>query len=101
MRHFAFPEVFLGLFPAWGGTQLVPQLVGAEAAVKFVVENPLRQNRMLNAQQAFEGGYADALFEPGLRPARVDVPERPFALMPAVAQRATGSSTRRIHRRRP
>jgi 3-hydroxyacyl-CoA dehydrogenase/enoyl-CoA hydratase/carnithine racemase len=64
VRHFACPEVFLGLIPGWGGTQLVPQLVGAEAAVKFVVESPLRQNRMLNAQQAFETGYADALFEP-------------------------------------
>ena len=64
VRHFACPEVFLGLIPGWGGTQLVPQLVGAEQAVKFIVENPLRQNRMLNAQQAFEAGYADALLEP-------------------------------------
>jgi 3-hydroxyacyl-CoA dehydrogenase/enoyl-CoA hydratase/carnithine racemase len=64
VRHFACPEVFLGLIPGWGGTQLVPQLVGAEEAVTFVVENPLRQNRMLNAQRAFERGYADALFEP-------------------------------------
>jgi 3-hydroxyacyl-CoA dehydrogenase/enoyl-CoA hydratase/carnithine racemase len=64
VRHFACPEVFLGLIPGWGGTQLVPQLVGAEAAVKFVVENPLRQNRMLDGRQAFDGGYADALFEP-------------------------------------
>ncbi len=64
MRHFACPEVFLGLIPGWGGTQLIPQLVGAEQAVKFIVENPLRQNRMLNAQQAFEAGFADALFEP-------------------------------------
>ena len=64
VRHFACPEVFLGLIPGWGGTQLVPQLVGAEQAVKFVVENPLRQNRMLSAQQAFEAGFADALLEP-------------------------------------
>jgi 3-hydroxyacyl-CoA dehydrogenase/enoyl-CoA hydratase/carnithine racemase len=64
VRHFACPEVFLGLIPGWGGTQLVPQLVGAEQAVKFVVENPLRQNRMLSAQQAFEVGFADALLEP-------------------------------------
>ncbi len=64
VRHFACPEVLLGLIPGWGGTQLVPQLVGAEEAVKFIVENPLRQNRMLNAQQAFEAGFADALFEP-------------------------------------
>ena len=30
----------------------------------FIVENPLRQNRMLNARQAFEQGFADALLEP-------------------------------------
>jgi 3-hydroxyacyl-CoA dehydrogenase/enoyl-CoA hydratase/carnithine racemase len=64
VRHFACPEVFLGLIPGWGGTQLVPQLVGAEGAVRFIVENPLRQNRMLNAQQALDAGFADALFEP-------------------------------------
>ena len=64
VRHFACPEVFLGLIPGWGGTQLVPQLVGAEQAVKFIVENPLRQNRMLDAPQAFEAGFADALLEP-------------------------------------
>ena len=64
VRHFACPEVFLGLIPGWGGTQLIPQLIGAEQAVKFIVENPLRQNRMLTAQQAFDAGFADALLEP-------------------------------------
>jgi 3-hydroxyacyl-CoA dehydrogenase/enoyl-CoA hydratase/carnithine racemase len=64
VRHFACPEVFLGLIPGWGGTQLVPRLVGAETAVKFVVENPLRQNRMLTGPQAFDAGFADALLEP-------------------------------------
>jgi 3-hydroxyacyl-CoA dehydrogenase/enoyl-CoA hydratase/carnithine racemase len=64
VRHFACPEVFLGLIPGWGGTQLVPRLVGAEAAVTFVVESPLRQNRMLTGPQAFETGFADALFDP-------------------------------------
>ena len=64
VRHFACPEVFLGLIPGWGGTQLVPRLVGAEQAVMFVVENPLRQNRMLDARRASEAGFADALFEP-------------------------------------
>src|SRR4029079_10246135 len=47
VRHIAFPEVFLGLFPAWGGTQVLPRLVGPAAAVKVIVSNPLRQNRML------------------------------------------------------
>jgi 3-hydroxyacyl-CoA dehydrogenase len=64
VRHFACPEVFLGLVPGWGGTQLVPKLVGAEQAVRFVVENPLRQNRMLTGAQAHEAGFTDAVFEP-------------------------------------
>ena len=64
VRHFAFPEVFLGLFPAWGGTQLLPRLVGPEAAVKVIVSNPLRQNRMLKAAEVAELGIADRLIEP-------------------------------------
>ena len=64
VRHFAFPEVFLGLFPAWGGTQLLPKLVGPEAAITVIVSNPLRQNRMLIARQVAELGIADRLLEP-------------------------------------
>jgi 3-hydroxyacyl-CoA dehydrogenase len=64
VRHFACPECFLGIVPAWGGTQLVPRLVGAETAVKFVVANPMRQNRMLTGPEAFELGFADQLLEP-------------------------------------
>jgi 3-hydroxyacyl-CoA dehydrogenase/enoyl-CoA hydratase/carnithine racemase len=64
VRHFACPECFLGIVPAWGGTQLVPRLVGAETAVKVVVANPMRQNRMLSGPEAFELGFADRLLEP-------------------------------------
>ena len=64
VRHFACPECFLGIFPAWGGTQLIPRLVGPETAVKFVVANPMRQNRMLGGPEAFELGFADRLLEP-------------------------------------
>jgi 3-hydroxyacyl-CoA dehydrogenase/enoyl-CoA hydratase/carnithine racemase len=64
VRHFAFPEVFLGLFPAWGGTQLLPRLVGPETAIKVIVSNPLRQNRMLRAAEVAELGIADRLLEP-------------------------------------
>ena len=64
VRHFAFPEVFLGLFPAWGGTQLLPRLVRPEAAIKVIVSNPLRQNRMLKAADVAELGIADRLLEP-------------------------------------
>ncbi|MEP7334880.1 MAG: 3-hydroxyacyl-CoA dehydrogenase NAD-binding domain-containing protein [Actinomycetota bacterium] len=63
VRHVGTPEVFLGLFPAWGGTQLLPRLVGPEAAVKVVVANPLRQNRMLDAQKAFELGLVDEVLD--------------------------------------
>jgi 3-hydroxyacyl-CoA dehydrogenase/enoyl-CoA hydratase/carnithine racemase len=64
VRHFACPECFLGIVPAWGGTQLVPRLVDAETAVKFVVSNPMRQNRMLTGPRAHELGFADRLLEP-------------------------------------
>jgi 3-hydroxyacyl-CoA dehydrogenase/enoyl-CoA hydratase/carnithine racemase len=64
VRHFACPEVFLGLIPGWGGTQLIPRLVGADTAIRFIVQNPLRQNRMLSGQEAFEAGFADALLDP-------------------------------------
>jgi 3-hydroxyacyl-CoA dehydrogenase/enoyl-CoA hydratase/carnithine racemase len=64
VRHFAFPECFLGILPAWGGTQLTPRLVGAVTAVKFVVENPMRQNKMLTASEAVEMGLADRLLGP-------------------------------------
>jgi 3-hydroxyacyl-CoA dehydrogenase/enoyl-CoA hydratase/carnithine racemase len=64
VRHVAFPEVFLGLFPAWGGTQLLPRLVGPEGAIKVIVSNPLRQNRMLKAADVIDLGIADRLLEP-------------------------------------
>jgi 3-hydroxyacyl-CoA dehydrogenase/enoyl-CoA hydratase/carnithine racemase len=64
VRHFACPECFLGIIPAWGGTQLVPRLVGVETAVKFIVANPMRQNRVLTGPEAHELGFANRLLEP-------------------------------------
>ena len=57
----ALPEVFLGLFPGWGGTQLLPNLIGPDAAVTVIFENSLSQNRMLKPKQAAELGIADVL----------------------------------------
>ncbi|HET8874124.1 MAG TPA: 3-hydroxyacyl-CoA dehydrogenase NAD-binding domain-containing protein, partial [Gaiellaceae bacterium] len=64
VRHFGFPEVFLGLFPAWGGTQLVPRIAGLDAAIRLIITNPLRQNKLLSGAEAQELGFADALLEP-------------------------------------
>ncbi|MGH8867588.1 MAG: 3-hydroxyacyl-CoA dehydrogenase NAD-binding domain-containing protein [Actinomycetes bacterium] len=60
----ATPECFLGLVPGWGGTYLLPRLVGAEKAVTVVVSNALSQNRMLDGPKAHALGIADAMFEP-------------------------------------
>src|SRR5436309_8426374 len=64
VRHIGFPEVALSIIPAWGGTQLLPRLVGPETAAKVIVLNPLRQNRLLTAPEAFDLGLADKLLEP-------------------------------------
>jgi 3-hydroxyacyl-CoA dehydrogenase/enoyl-CoA hydratase/carnithine racemase len=60
----AFPECFLGLVPGWGGTYLLPRLIGPAQALKIIIENPLSQNRMLRGAQAFSLGIADAMFSP-------------------------------------
>ncbi|HYB49255.1 MAG TPA: 3-hydroxyacyl-CoA dehydrogenase NAD-binding domain-containing protein [Streptosporangiaceae bacterium] len=60
----ALPECFLGLLPGWGGTYLLPRLIGPEKALQVIVENPLSQNRMLTGPQAFSLGIADVMFSP-------------------------------------
>lgn len=60
---FALPEVFLGLIPGWGGAYILPNLIGIENALKVIVENPLKQNRMLKPQDVFDLGIADAIFD--------------------------------------
>ncbi|KWV32376.1 3-hydroxyacyl-CoA dehydrogenase NAD-binding domain-containing protein [Micromonospora rifamycinica] len=60
----ALPEVSLGLVPGWGGTQLLPNLIGIPAATQVILQNPLTQNKMLKPKQAAELGIADVLLEP-------------------------------------
>jgi len=54
--------VFLGIVPGWGGAYLLPNLIGAQQAVKVIVENALNKNTMLNGRKAFDLGIADAMF---------------------------------------
>ncbi len=60
----ALPEVGLGLIPGWGGSQLLPNLVGILPAIQVIVQNPLTQNKMLKPQEAFDMGIADVLLDP-------------------------------------
>ena len=87
----ALPEVFLGLLPGWGGTQLLPRLVGPEHAVTVIIENPLNQNRMLKPRVAAELGLVDVVLDAadyleqslawaaGVVAGTVAVPRTPFA----------------------
>lgn len=59
----AFPEVFLSIFPAWGGTQLAPRIVGAHNAVETIVTNALNNNRTMRPREAFERGFADRFID--------------------------------------
>ncbi|TFD19813.1 3-hydroxyacyl-CoA dehydrogenase NAD-binding domain-containing protein [Cryobacterium sp. TMT2-23] len=56
------PEVSLGLIPGWGGSYLLPNLIGIENALKVIIENPLK-HRVLKAADALELGIADVQFE--------------------------------------
>lgn len=51
-----FPEIELGLLPAWGGTQRFPRTVGIERAVGVIL-----QRQRVTARQALEWGLADRL----------------------------------------
>jgi len=55
------PEVFLGIIPGWGGATLLPRLIGPEKALRVIVENPLKNNRLMDGTAAVEIGIGDAL----------------------------------------
>ena len=60
----SLPEVFLGLIPGWGGSYLLPRLIGPERALEVIISNPLQQNRQLKPKDVLRLGIADAMFEP-------------------------------------
>ncbi len=72
------PEVMLGIFPGWGGSARLPQLVGAPAAMDMMLTG-----RSLSASAARAIGLVDKVVDPaGLIEAAVAIAlkgvERPF-----------------------
>lgn len=54
------PEVSLGVIPGYGGTQRLPQLVGAGRAFEMIFSA-----KMIDAQQALNYGLVNAVYEGG------------------------------------
>ncbi len=61
-RNVALPETYLGLVPGWGGAFLLPNLIGVDNALTVIIDNPSRNNRMLDAMKVKKIGIADELF---------------------------------------
>jgi 3-hydroxyacyl-CoA dehydrogenase/enoyl-CoA hydratase/carnithine racemase len=59
----AQPEVFLGILPGWGGTQLLPRIAGPENAVTVIIENALNQNRTMKPKDALRLGVVDIVLD--------------------------------------
>ncbi len=57
----ALPEVRLGIFPGWGGSARLPYLIGAPAALEFMLTG-----RAASAENARAIGLVDALAAPEL-----------------------------------
>ncbi|MSO26823.1 MAG: 3-hydroxyacyl-CoA dehydrogenase [Candidatus Nanopelagicales bacterium] len=60
----ALPEVFLGLIPGWGGTWLLPNLIGPANALEVIINNSMAQNKQMRPKDLMKFGIADAAFEP-------------------------------------
>ncbi len=58
------PECFLGILPGWGGTYLLPNLVGPQRALEVIVANAMNNNKTLSPQQAHQAGIVDVMFGP-------------------------------------
>ena len=54
---FGLPEVTLGIFPGFGGTQRLPRLVGKGKAKELILTG-----KMISAQEAFQMGIVNRIF---------------------------------------
>jgi 3-hydroxyacyl-CoA dehydrogenase len=67
----ALPEVKLGLMPGAGGTQRLPRLIGAEAALNMIVSG-----NSVPSEQLEGSGLFDEMFEQDLLPGAIAFAER-------------------------
>jgi enoyl-CoA hydratase len=57
--RFGLPEVTLGVFPGFGGTQRLPRLIGKGKAKELIMTG-----KMISAQEAYEMGIVNRVFPP-------------------------------------
>jgi enoyl-CoA hydratase/carnithine racemase len=81
---FALPEVTRGIMPGAGGTQNLPRAVGERRAKELVLSG-----RPFTAQQAYEWGMVNAVFEPAeLMPRTLETARTIVANAPISARQA-------------
>jgi len=69
-----FPEVMLGILPAWGGTTRLPRLIGLQASLDMLLTG-----RKRDARAAKRAGIADEVLPAELFQAKVDAYARALA----------------------
>ena len=57
--RFGLPEVTLGIFPGFGGTQRLPRLIGKGKAKELILTG-----KMITAQEAYQMGIVNRVFPP-------------------------------------
>lgn len=60
VRSLGVPEASLGIVPGWGGTWLLPRLVGLPTAIDLAIQRPA-QSRLTDADAAARIGLVDAV----------------------------------------
>ena len=63
VRAVGLPEISLGLIPGWGGTYLLPRIIGLDSALEMILTRAAA-NKPYPAAEAYSVGIADAIFDP-------------------------------------
>ncbi|MHB1289464.1 3-hydroxyacyl-CoA dehydrogenase NAD-binding domain-containing protein, partial [Georgenia sp.] len=95
VRAIGLPETHLGLLPGWGGCTTLPRLLGPDAALRLIIDDPTHGNRLLTAGEALAIGLVDVVLPaaaprtpaatPTPRDAGVAAPDGAPSLAPGVA----------------